>query len=361
VAGNPSLDPRGIRVVDLRDLPWNFGPAALRPADAGLVKPRSAWLETDTGYGFYSDGFEWLQLFPTGAGKIFYLAPSDSSDIAGYDTLLQVPSAGAEQTIATVCTGTGDVLIEEFATDPGVPGAVDFPAGTAARRIYARVTNGTARLHLKVYVRDGAGVERLVRDEFSPDFSNTAVALQEWLVSPPSGGSLLATDRLVAKLYAQRVSGPTTITVTTHYEGATPSQIQTTIIGGGGGGTGAAAARQFGAGWTGPYPLNILTGAVWKVPRIDGAAMTFDLTRMLFRLESPGTTTTTVRVEKSAGGGVFSATPTTVGTLTLTAGSYETSTASGLGTVTSGDLLRIVWVAVGTNARGYLVQIEGAE
>lgn len=163
------------------------------------------------------------------AGRNFYLAASDASDIAGYKTLLTSPSAGAEQTIATACTGTGDVLIEEFATDVGVPGAAEYPAGTAVRSLYARVSGGSARIHLLIYVRNAAGAETLVRDEFSPEFTNIAVALQQWIASPPSGGTLLATDRLVAKLYAQRVSGPTTITVTTHYEGVSPAQIQTTI------------------------------------------------------------------------------------------------------------------------------------
>jgi hypothetical protein len=163
------------------------------------------------------------------AGRNFYLAASDASDISGYKTLLTSPSAAAEQQIPVVCTGTGDVAIEEFATDPGIPGAADYPAGTALRSLYARVSAGSARIHLQVYVRNAAGAETLVRDEFSPVFTNTTVALQQWIASPPSGGTLLATDRLVTKLSAQRVSGPTSITVTTHYEGESPAQIQTTI------------------------------------------------------------------------------------------------------------------------------------
>src|SRR4051812_48069257 len=122
-----------------------------------------------------------------------------------------------------------------------------------------------------------------------------------------------------------------------------------------------ATTHLFGAGWTGPYPLNILTGAVWKVPLVDEVSTTFDLTRALFRLETPGTTSTVVRIEKSSGGGAFSGSPTTITTLTLTSGSYETTDTTGLGSVTSGDLLRIVWVSVGTNARGFLVAVEGTE
>jgi Collagen triple helix repeat (20 copies) len=163
------------------------------------------------------------------AGRIFYYDASDASDIAGYKTLLPAPSPNPEVALSVDCAGTGDVPIEEFATDPGVPGAVDYPAGTAYRRLWARTSAGAARLHLQVFVRREDGTEVLARDEFSDPFTNTAVDLQEWVTSPPSGGSMSVTDRIVNKLSAQRVSGPATITVTAHFHGATPSQIQTTI------------------------------------------------------------------------------------------------------------------------------------
>lgn len=173
---------------------------------------------------------EWTN--PVGPGRIFYYAPSDSSDIAGYKTMLPQPSAGAEQTIATVCTGVNvDFLVAAFATDPGVPGLADYPAGTAYRRIYAMVNSGTARFHLMVYKRDAAGVETLIRDEYSDNFVDQVVTMQMWLATAAAQGVLLATDRIVNKLYAQRITGGGgTITVTTYYEGSShTSQIQTTI------------------------------------------------------------------------------------------------------------------------------------
>ena len=64
-------------------------------------------------------------------------------------------------------------------------------------------------------------------------FVNQTVALQEWVATGSAAGAVLATDRLVAKLYGQRITGPTTVTVTTYYEGsAHTSQIQTTISAG---------------------------------------------------------------------------------------------------------------------------------
>jgi hypothetical protein len=124
-------------------------------------------------------------------------------------------------------------------------------------------------------------------------------------------------------------------------------------------GGGDDTTRVFGAGWAGPYPLNVLAGATWKVPEVEGTSMTFDLTRILFRLETPGTSSTTVHVEKSSGGGAFSG--STVGTVTLTAGTHEGTDTTSLGSVSSGDLLRIVWDTVGSGARGYLVTVEGTE
>lgn len=166
------------------------------------------------------------------AGRIFYFDATTNSDIAGYKRLRESPSPNAETTIATVCTGVNvDFPVEEFATDPGVPGAVDFPSGTVYRRVYARLNSGTARLHLKVYVRTAAGVETVVRDEYSPDFTDQTVALQEWLATSPAAGTLAATDRLVTKLYAQRITGGGgTVTVTVYFEGTShSSHIQTTI------------------------------------------------------------------------------------------------------------------------------------
>ena len=56
---------------------------------------------------------------------------------------------------------------------------------------------------------------------------------QEWTASSSTVGTMLATDRIVAKLYAQRVGGPTTVTVTSYWEGlAHTLQVQTTISAG---------------------------------------------------------------------------------------------------------------------------------
>lgn len=120
-----------------------------------------------------------------------------------------------------------------------------------------------------------------------------------------------------------------------------------------------AGLRVFGFGWFGPYPLSILQGATHIVPLVEGEEMTFDLTRILLRLGTPGGSSTTMHIEVSAGGGAFSGSP--IGGVTLTAGTYEGEDTSGLGQVTSGDLIRMFWDTVGDGARDYSVEVEGTE
>ena len=165
------------------------------------------------------------------ASQVFYCDLTDAADVATYKRLLLTPSAHGESSASVVCTGTTtDFLIASFITDPGVPGAIEFPAGSAYRRLYGSVSGGAARFRLQVYSRTTGGVETLARDETSNNFSDTVATLQEWLATPASGGTLSATDRIVVKISARRISGPTNVTVTLYSEGsAHASQIQTTI------------------------------------------------------------------------------------------------------------------------------------
>ena len=103
---------------------------------------------------------------------------------------------------------------------------------------------------MQVYKRDLAGTETLLRDETSPVFSDLVVASQEWIATSSVAGSLLATDRIVLKLYAVRLTGTSPLTLTTYFEGsAHTSQIQTTISAGAQGPVGPAGpAGPAGAG-----------------------------------------------------------------------------------------------------------------
>jgi len=110
-----------------------------------------------------------------------------------------------------------------------------------------------------VYKRDAAGVETLIRDEYSDPFTDSTPVQQGWMSATPNTGVLLATDRLVTKVYVQRYSGGGSGTVvTTYWEGtAHASQIQTTITTGAQGPAGPGVA----AGGTSGQVLSKKTNA----------------------------------------------------------------------------------------------------
>jgi hypothetical protein len=111
--------------------------------------------------------------------------------------------------------------------------------------------------------------------------------------------------------------------------------------------------------WQGPTAPTAVGafGGVWRVPYLDGASVTFTLDRAVFRFETVPTTAYTLRVEKSAGGSSFSA--TTVASATIAIAAYEATVTAALGTVDSGQLLRVYCVAVGAGAASYSIQLEG--
>jgi hypothetical protein len=111
--------------------------------------------------------------------------------------------------------------------------------------------------------------------------------------------------------------------------------------------------------WEGFTP--VATGPDGMVIRIpydpaDGiGTLTFDIRSITFRVEVPGSTTSTVLVETSPGGGVF--TPTTLDTLSLASGVYEVTHTGSLATVQSGYLLRANVSAIGTGAANWLIDL----
>lgn len=90
-----------------------------------------------------------------------------------------------------------------------------------------------------------------------------------------------------------------------------------------------------------------------------GAALAFTIEKIVARVESPdGSHSVHFRVEKSPGGGAFSA--TTVGDVTVAAGAYEATTTGLSVAVVSGNLLRVNLITIGPTST-YHVQVLGAE
>jgi len=182
---------------------------------------------------------------PITAGRTYYLDPLDSSDIAGYYTALVAPSANAETTLGVTATGTGNNLLAAFATEPGVPGALLIPHGSAGRHFHVSTgaTNQIARLLVEVYtcLADGTS-ETLIRSGYSPEFFGATPQELTFSFDDPAGYTITATQRIVYKVYAARVSGPASCVITVYFDGTdraayvtstilTPAVLVTTLTG----------------------------------------------------------------------------------------------------------------------------------
>jgi hypothetical protein len=121
--------------------------------------------------------------------------------------------------------------------------------------------------------------------------------------------------------------------------------------------------RKILACWAGPLPVVIpQVSVVWRVPyNPDGTTYTFSLTRAFARIESTQASTIQIVVQKSPGGGIF--TPSTVTTLAITGGNYDTENTGIAFSVTSGDLLRLSFSAVPGSLPqpNFQVEVEGSQ
>lgn len=130
------------------------------------------------------------------------------------------------------------------------------------------------------------------------------------------------------------------------------------------GAPGVTPTRQFLANWQGTVPSVLGNGVVLVVPKVEGASATFDLSYAKARVELlPTGAGTSFVIEKSAGGGAFSGSPTTVSVLTVAAGTYEVEDTGVSASVSTGDLLRIRYASLGGlgGATSYAVFVEGSQ
>lgn len=112
--------------------------------------------------------------------------------------------------------------------------------------------------------------------------------------------------------------------------------------------------------WEDEGPATSDLGTVLIVPQINGVDVSFELTEMKLRAETPGSTQTQVKLQHSEGGD-SAFTPLDLATFTLPATDYQVTSSGSYGTVTSGDLLRIRWQSVGTGAANFFLMIQGTE
>jgi len=153
------------------------------------------------------------------SGQMIYLHTEDS-DLTGYKQAL---TAQPEDVMATYTAAanfaTGDVLIEEFSTEPDYPGVTVIPAGPWIFNHWVAVGSGTqSSVVVKVYKRIAAGTETELLT-FTQAVT-AAVGVEQFKAIPMAQVELLATDRLVVKYY-HRNAGATLSTMYLFAEGNT--------------------------------------------------------------------------------------------------------------------------------------------
>lgn len=176
-------------------------------ANTGLVF--SADVDLDTGVSPVT--------LNTTSPTTYYLTPQpDLSGIADYYVAARTPYLTSVPAIPSVpLTGTTTTTVANFITPAYDPSGGAFPLARLKHLIYGYVDGGVITWTVQILKRSADGTETsLNTSAASAQFSSTTTA-QMWVRGRKNGTSvLLPSDRLVFRVRATRVSGPTTINVT---------------------------------------------------------------------------------------------------------------------------------------------------
>jgi len=157
-----------------------------------------------------------------------YMLSGTNSDISGYESAVALSSytAGALATTSQTVT-TAETLLEEFATNLGFPNSTAFPVGLFSFHWETQKSSGPRfyYTYAKLFKRSAGGTETLLltSDNSSQVSANTVTQVD---VTAFSGSiiPLLATDRIIVKIYARTVTGSDTITL--RWDDNTDSRFQ---------------------------------------------------------------------------------------------------------------------------------------
>ena len=170
---------------------------------------------SQTGTGSASAAPSWE--IPASQGSIIFMGANVASDIATY---YQLPSLSA-YTIGTlgsaaISVSTTPTLMGVFATNSGYPNITVIPSGVLGFHYETQKTAGSNNYYtyVEVWKRNLAGTETLIvtSDNTTQVSVNTKVQ-QSPTAFLVANVSILATDRLVLKLYGVMLSASATITV----------------------------------------------------------------------------------------------------------------------------------------------------
>jgi hypothetical protein len=158
-----------------------------------------------------------------------------ASDVAGYKKALTTHSTGAKDNVVATIDATPK-LIEEWVTEPGVPGVTFIGEGIWHLHIHAAKTAGTktVKIYAEFYKRTHpGGVETLLGT--TEQTANLAGAETAYDVEVAlSEQEVNDTDRPVCKVYGTPGGAGTDPEVTIYYEGDTSARFETPAAGGGG-------------------------------------------------------------------------------------------------------------------------------
>jgi hypothetical protein len=161
-----------------------------------------------------------------------YILSGANSDVSGYDQLpsLSQYTVGALAT-ATVTATTSPTLIKAFATNVGFPNITVIKAGniTAHYETQKATSAHTYFTFFELYKRTSGGVETLLltSDSSSQSSVNTVIQVDVTAINA-SDITILSTDRIVVKIYAQMLTSTNDITL--RYDDTTSASIDLPFI-----------------------------------------------------------------------------------------------------------------------------------
>lgn len=196
------------------------------PTTAGTIAPITVGNVLSGGLMFNAAG----ELVGTAPTTYYLVGVPEASGFVGttcvaagepYYTASRVPFASASFSIPCAMTGTANVNFARFITPPNDPGALAFAAGNVQHLIYAYVSDPTAVVNVTVVAVRRAldGTETNALSITSPNFSNTTVAGIKLTGAKLAATAMGVDDRLVWLIRANRVSGPTSFTLTITSDG----------------------------------------------------------------------------------------------------------------------------------------------
>lgn len=172
---------------------------------------------------------EWA---PIAVGAGGYAAPlyftNIDSDISGYKKISNTADVSATELSATVTQADGEKFFRAYAFDAAIATTV-IDAGPWVSVFKVKVSNatGVTQLVLKAYARHTDNSETLLFSANSTEINNTSYEVIPNQI-PQSLFTVLATDRLVLKIYGKTTSG-STITITTFIGDGDASYITTPL------------------------------------------------------------------------------------------------------------------------------------